>query len=261
MIENLTSNAIKFTDRGGVIISCVDSFCSGEEPRLEIHVCDTGLGIAEDDLERIFEPFAQVDETRTRQFGGTGLGLAIVKDLMEQMKGEVSVNSKPGEGTEFILKLPSAVEDTSDAMTDQAKAPKLLAGKRILVVDDFITNLQVAAGLLEFEGAVVSKAESGIQALEALSTEEFDLVVLDLVMPEMDGFAVLREMRNSSLALPPVIAATANSLLAGQTRCLDAGFSGYITKPLDAAELYSLCQDVMKAAAPAIETGAETRAS
>ena len=245
ILTNLIGNAIKFTERGGVRVvlrleagSARTSYC--------IDVKDSGIGIAADKLESVFEPFVQAESSTTRRFGGTGLGLTISRGFARAMGGDITAGSEPGQGTTFTLRLDAGAPDAAAlldpaALAVAADAPALRpAGlrwrfpqaPRVLVVDDGIENRQLVRVLLEETGLQIFEAENGQVAIDRVAAERFDLVLMDMQMPVMDGRTATRRLRASGCALP-IIALTANAMK-GFERELEAdGFSGYQTKPID----------------------------
>ncbi len=243
VLLNLITNAIKFTDTGfiEVAVRCLES--DGGSATIECAVRDTGIGIAPDKLATIFEEFTQADASINRRFGGTGLGLAISKRLVEQMAGEIGVSSVPGKGTTFTFRvsLPLAAtadlanlarhKDTSDCAVLIARLGRPL---RILLAEDNETNQLVFRKLMEGCDAEITIACNGRSALEAASREAFDLVFMDMRMPEMDGLAAARAIRalGGDWARRPIIALTANAFADDVKACRDAGMSDFMAKPI-----------------------------
>ncbi|MGJ3232277.1 MAG: ATP-binding protein [Oceanicaulis sp.] len=231
VLGNLVSNAVKFTGEGAVILAAEPGAGPNE---LVITVADTGCGMSEAELARVFEPFAQADVSTTRRYGGTGLGLSIVARIVDLMDGSLDAQSTPGEGSRFTVRL--ALPFAAPAKPEPAAAPVAPGprqGLRVLVVDDSETNRLVAAGLLRPLKAQVRLAANGREAVERAREEAFDLVLMDIRMPEMDGVAALKAIR----ALPgwaqaPIVAMTAN-VMAHQIKAYEAdGFNAVIAKPL-----------------------------
>jgi len=226
---NLASNAIKFTENGSVQIAV-----RVEGPSLTLEVSDTGIGIAPATLTTLFQPFTQADASTTRRFGGTGLGLAIVAQLVEAMHGQISVDSRPGQGSRFSVRLPAvACEAPAPDARPQATPT---AGLRILLAEDNPINSKVARLLLKSLGHQVTAVENGEQAVAAVSAGPFDLVLMDCHMPVMDGFEATRLIRLRDGA-PPVVALTAAAVPEEQQRCLDVGMMGVLLKPIDRQKL------------------------
>ncbi len=248
ILTNLLGNAVKFTERGGVSLRAEVLGKDAERLAVRFTVRDTGVGIALEARERLFQPFAQADASTTRRFGGTGLGLSIVRHLAILMGGEVSVRADLDEGSEFCVVLPLGVPPAregrgrrSGAVTEPT-GPRL-AGVRVLVVDDNEINLEVARQILLHDGAAVETRGDGRSALDLLreGPEAFDVVLMDVQMPGMDGNEATSRIRcELGLYELPVIALTAGALLAERKRALDAGMSDFVSKPLDPDTLVKL---------------------
>jgi len=243
IIRNLVGNAIKFTAAGEV---CLRVECLQQtEHRLDLRISvkDSGIGISEAGQQRLFQSFSQVDASTTRVFGGTGLGLAICKQLINLMGGEIGVESQPGIGSRFWirLRLPQAKPLTEDKEDVIASAAPPAAGGHVLLVEDNHVNQKVARIMLEKRGCSVSIAENGQQALDRIAREPFSLVFMDCQMPLMDGYEATRRIRQREAGLQvehlPVVAMTANTTDGERSRCLEAGMDDYITKPLEPKEI------------------------
>ena len=252
---NLISNAIKFTPEEGkisAVIECEESIA--ESVLLKCSVRDTGIGIPPDKLANIFESFSQVDASTSRVFGGTGLGLSITKSLVERMGGRISVESREGEGTSFsfILKLKSAsagaVHERSEASVGPDSRSLNFNGARVLLVEDNVVNQRLAQKLLERVGCNVTVAVDGSGALEFLSKELFDLVLMDCQLPGLDGFEVTRRIRRteSQNQEVPIIALTAHAMRGDRERCISAGMNEYVTKPIDKKTLYQTIEKMLQ---------------
>ncbi|MCP3957303.1 MAG: ammonium transporter [bacterium] len=238
ILINLVSNAIKFTAEGEVVVDVGVDEASETEAVLRLTVRDTGVGIPEEKQERIFKAFEQADTSTTRQFGGTGLGLTISRRLVEKMGGRIWVESQPGSGSSFHFTARFALMDEAAALRSLADGES--ERRRALVVEDNRINQVVAQGMLERWQIVSEIASSGTEALAALEEQAFDLVLLDMNMPDMDGFevtAAIREADRESGGHIPVIAMTANVLPGDRERCLEAGMDGYVAKPIEKAVL------------------------
>ena len=237
VIHNLVSNAIKFTDQGEVTIT-LNNMRDGP---FEIDVRDSGIGMTAEQLDRIFEDFAQADGSITRRFGGTGLGMSIVKRLVTLMQGTISVDSTLGSGTCVQVAFPLPVTDQTDAA--QPAAPANLTGLRLLVADDMRTNQMVVQALLANTGAQITMVDNGEQAVNTWMQGKFDAVLLDISMPVMDGPSALARMiqyaDSHSLPHPRAIAFTANVMHHQIEHYHAAGFVACIAKPLKKADLIS----------------------
>ncbi len=251
VLINLIGNAIKFTEAGEVAVSVGPAELHPGEATLRFEVSDTGIGIPPDRIERLFQSFSQADSSTTRKYGGTGLGLAICKRLVELLHGQIGVRSAAGHGSTFWFEVPLRPAPTARApQQDRAEASDtnrptrgdLLQGRRVLLVEDNRVNQMFAGEILRRAGIACRTAENGRQALEAVESEPFDLVLMDCQMPEMDGFEAMRRLRamerDGRLAGHlPVIALTASAVQGDRQRCLDAGMDSYISKPFDAESL------------------------
>ena len=239
VLLNLLDNAIKFTDAGEVRVHMgsagPDSLC--------IEVSDTGIGITEAGIGRLFSPFSQVDPSKTRRYGGTGLGLVICRRLVELMGGEIGVRSVPGQGStfHFTLRAPACPAGAEpDAVDPRSPVPDLdrsLSARlpaRILLVEDNAINQKLALKVLERMGYAADVAGNGLAALQALERQPYDLVFMDIHMPQMDGLEATREIRQRRGAhgSPWIVAMTADAMRGDRERCLDAGMDDYIAKPM-----------------------------
>ncbi len=241
VLLNLVGNAVKFTDRGGVSVSV---FLLGrKDGRLQVRfdVRDTGIGIPMEAREHLFTSFTQADSSISRRFGGTGLGLAISKRLVELMGGEIGVESEVGRGSRFWFTLPFAVADHLPE-EDHEPPPAPSRVLDVLLAEDNPVNRTVAERILGNAGHRVTAVADGAQALSVVQTRPFDLILMDVHMPEMDGFEATRRIR----ALPPpvgripIFALTANVMAGDQERCVQAGMDGYLAKPFRPSDLLSL---------------------
>lgn len=244
-VENLLSNALKFTSSGGVLvaISC-DPAVEGKI-KLKIHVKDTGIGMTKEQKDKLFQTFQQADSSTTRRFGGTGLGLAISRRLARMMGGDVTCASKEGEGSIFTLSFEAGVPESARKLTPKEHEDVALTSPRkvgslqdvrALVVDDNGINRRVARVFLEPLGIVVTEAANGIEALEMLEGEDaFDVVLLDMHMPVMDGPETIQRIRASGEEWDdiPVIALTADAMSGDRERYLKMGMTEYVSKPIE----------------------------
>jgi signal transduction histidine kinase/CheY-like chemotaxis protein/ABC-type nitrate/sulfonate/bicarbonate transport system substrate-binding protein len=270
ILTNLTGNALKFTTHGEVILRVEVVAQTPTAVQLRFAVCDTGVGIAADKLGRLFTKFSQVDSSTTRVYGGTGLGLAISKQLAELMGGEVGVTSQVGQGSQFWFTVrlgqaparqPNAPARAHPATSVTAKLR--LRPARILVAEDNITNQQVAVGILKKLGLRAEVAANGLEAIQALATLPYDLVLMDVQMPELDGLAATRQIRDSQSRVlnhqVPIIAMTASALQGDRELCLAAGMDDYVAKPIAIAALIATLEKWLPPAdenPPAVAGGA-----
>lgn len=240
VLLNLLSNAIKFTEVGSVTL-----FASRQGAQLVFKVSDTGIGMNEEQLSRLFKPFQQADGSTTRHFGGTGLGLAITKRILELMGGTIQVESRPGAGSSFEVSVPCipAVSQTENpALVGMSAAgDKPLAGLSILAAEDDPVNQAMLEAMLIEEGARVVMVDDGSQAVERVSREgrnAYDLVLMDVQMPQMDGLEATRRILALAPSLP-IIGQTAHAMPEEKAQCLAAGMVEHIAKPLESASLVS----------------------
>lgn len=242
VLSNLVSNALKFTQKGGVMVSVKVNSTSGDKVSVDFSVKDTGIGISEDDLEKIFNSFSQADGSITRKYGGTGLGLSISKMLVGLMGGELLVKSRLGEGSDFHFTLPFKVAQTIMSINgmeeDIEYVPEVAYPLRVLVCEDEKINQKLFKRLLLKQGHNVELAENGIQAIEKLKSMAFDLILMDIQMPIMDGLSALSVIRNELKSDVPVIAITAYALKGDREKFLAAGMNEYISKPINIREFY-----------------------
>ncbi|HTU26862.1 MAG TPA: ATP-binding protein [Pirellulales bacterium] len=243
VLINIAGNAIKFTAAGHVTITTRLRLPETTTPKLVVEIADTGIGIPAEKIAAIFDPFTQADSSITRQFGGTGLGLAISRRLTEMLGGSIAVESKVGRGTTFTCEIDTGplagvrllenVRTLADVRASvPATVPLPVLHHRILVVDDGDTNRKLIQLVLGRVGARVEAAENGRQAVERATTEPFDLILMDMQMPVMDGYEAAATLRERGVTVP-IIALTANAMKWDEQRCLDAGCSGYLSKPID----------------------------
>ncbi|MBS0356025.1 MAG: response regulator [Proteobacteria bacterium] len=250
VLINLLSNAVKFTEAGEVAVKVG----RGDGQELLFSVRDTGIGIAAAAQRHIFDAFSQEDTSITRKFGGTGLGLSICSRLIELMGGRIWVVSAPGAGSTFHFTLPcrtAAVADTAAPASSAATPPEEAAasGARVLLVEDNPVNQRLAQVLLQKRGYAVSLAENGADAVDMVGAGHFDVILMDMQMPVLDGLEATRQIRSLEQAAGqprvPIIAMTANAMNGDRERCLDAGMDDYLTKPIKAQELYERIEGML----------------
>jgi CheY-like chemotaxis protein len=233
VLLNLVGNAVKFTETGRVAVVATVSDAGAGRMRLRIGVHDTGLGIAPEVQARLFEPFAQADGSISRRYGGTGLGLAICRRLLDRMGGTIGVRSTPGEGSEFAFELVLPVGRAPPARGNAAVAA---TGRklRILLAEDNATNRLVAVTRLEGMGHRVDAVPGGAEAVRQVQEVAYDLVLMDVMMPGMDGLAAARAIRTLAgpAAAVPIVALTANVFAEHRDACRAAGMDGFLGKPM-----------------------------
>jgi two-component system sensor histidine kinase/response regulator len=264
VLANLLANAIKFTSHGHVLLQ-IDEEARGEGcSRLHFRITDTGIGIPPEKHASIFDAFSQADGSTTRQFGGTGLGLTISANLVRMMAGEIWVESEPGAGSTFhftasfgtaALQAPPPV--VTERATASVRVPPPAAPRRcatVLLVEDNVVNQRVAVGLLARRGHAVTIAGSGREALAALEGSMFDLVLMDVQMPEMGGLEAtlaIRAREEGTGRRQRIVAMTAHAMTGDRERCLAAGMDGYLSKPIDRHLLFAVVeQDALVTTAP-----------
>lgn len=244
IITNLLINAVKYTDVGSICIVMTSEYLDDDNILLRIDVIDSGIGIARENIDAIFESFQKM-EVGDRSVQGVGLGLTITKKLVDKMNGTIEVSSELGRGSIFTVKIPQKIINRTPMGSYTRKVKRNMFEKkeefkapsaRILVVDDMAVNLKVTEGLLKKTQMTIITAISGREALDILERESFDIVLLDHMMPEMDGVEVLREIRKNDVDTP-VIVLTANALTGVREEYLEFGFTDYISKPIKPVEL------------------------
>jgi PAS domain S-box-containing protein len=249
VLLNVLANAVKFTSEGAVTVDATTRPREDESDLLRIEVTDTGLGIETSTIEAMFEPFTQADTSPRRRYGGTGLGLAIARELIELMGGSIGAVSSLGRGSTFWIELPLATAVATPLGSIQRAAERTPIVDRpwsnpplVLVVEDSPVNEVVAVRTLERCGCLAEAAGDGQQALEMLSTRQYDAVLMDCQMPGMDGYMATAELRRreSGLRHTPVIAMTAHATTNDRERCLDAGMDDYISKPIEHEQLIEI---------------------
>src|SRR6266480_3414001 len=239
ILMNLIGNAIKFTEQGEVVVSVTTALAADDVVQLRFAIRDTGIGIAPEHLGSVFREFTQADSTMTRRYGGTGLGLAISQRLVRLMGGEITVTSEVGRGSEFSFTLPFAAE----VAAPRAAGLATLGGRRMLIVDDNQTNRRILRDMLATEGIKVDEASTAGEGLEAIreaakKRAPYDLAILDVQMPDMDGFQLATAVRaDRGLARTRLLMLTSAGQRGDGERCRELGIRGYLTKPMSRADL------------------------
>ncbi|MFM1887547.1 MAG: hypothetical protein RL026_2704 [Pseudomonadota bacterium] len=251
ILSNLLSNALKFTHSGGIEVRAALLVAAGSGQRLRLEVRDTGIGIPMRHIPRLFRAFTQVDASINRRYGGTGLGLAICGRLAEAMGGHISVTSEEGLGSCFVLELPlkgvapslpPAAEVADTGLHPVVGMERLV----VLVVDDHVVNLKLALAMLARLGVTADAVTDGSQALQAVQERAYDLVLMDVQMPVLDGLQAARAMRALPLARQPkIVALTAAAFESDRRNCLDAGMDDFLAKPLRLSTLRSLLRQLL----------------
>jgi len=250
IVGNLLSNAVKFTPRGAVAAQVGVDAKSGA---LRIVVRDTGVGIAPEKLPTLFEKFTQADNSATRRFGGTGLGLAICRELTQMMGGSIDVESREGQGSTFTVELPLERGAPAEAQGEAAEAHGDDGDLRLLAAEDNQTNRQVLQAVMDSLGIDIDIVPDGREAVDAWRTGGYDLILMDIQMPVMDGIDAAREIRRLEVEekrrRTPIVALTANALTHQIEEYLAAGMDGHVAKPIEIAKLYEAISTALTAAA------------
>ena len=253
ILVNLASNAIKFTEEGFISIAAACEPDGAGGPRVRFAVSDTGIGLSRDQLSAVFEPFVQADSSSTRRYGGTGLGLAISKQLVEMMGGEIGVDTQQGAGSTFWFTAPFAAASSSEpeAPTVRCARPAAVPPEcnnggpkprqpKILLVEDNSTNMAVALAQLSKLGYSGETASNGAEAVDAVRRTDYDLILMDLHMPVMDGFEATRRIRETERRHVPIVAVTADAMRGDREHCLRQGMDDYLSKPMRLRDLSGL---------------------
>jgi signal transduction histidine kinase/AmiR/NasT family two-component response regulator len=244
VLLNLLGNAVKFTPRGSIQVQAELLSASTEGYRLRFSIADEGIGISEEQQRKLFQPFTQASACTTRKYGGTGLGLAICKQIVELMGGTIGVRSRPGAGSVFwftvdVLPAAESTSEPSEEVVQAALAEARKADARILLVEDNPINQKVGLMMLKRLGYKADVASDGREALRIIESERYDLILMDVLMPEMDGLEatrLIRAMQGPGIQVP-ILAMTAGALGKDREACLEAGMSDYLSKPVREPEL------------------------
>jgi signal transduction histidine kinase/DNA-binding response OmpR family regulator len=249
ILVNMLGNAIKFTSKGAIHIDVKNQIVTAKHIRIGFTISDTGIGIAREKLSGIFERFRQAEDSITRKYGGTGLGLSIAKDLILLQNGEIDVESILDKGTTFNFVIPYEI---ASSKTEASKLPEIAASgypdwrdRHILVVDDNEMNQTLLRHLLKGWKLSFDIVTNGIEALDNLKTHRYDLVLMDIQMPVMDGYTAAEEIRLKLKLDIPIIAMTAHAFAREREKCLSFGMNEYVAKPIDQRELYRLIKEIL----------------
>jgi PAS domain S-box-containing protein len=250
VLVNLVGNAVKFTESGSITVSAEVTAVAGDQMVLTLAVTDTGIGIGEEKLARLFESFEQAETSTTRRYGGTGLGLTISERLVDLMGGDISVSSTPGVGSRFqftvCTSLPTGFAAPTTERLERRVSDISLEKRLILVAEDNPINQQLALEFLQRRGAEVHIAENGREAVNRATETDYDAILMDIHMPELDGFEAAAMLRDQSLEVP-IIAVSADALAGSRSAAIDAGCNAYVTKPIDFDTLLLALDDLLPA--------------
>jgi CheY-like chemotaxis protein len=270
ILLNLLSNAIKFTSSGSIEIKVRTKREEGDDVRLFISIIDTGIGIPADEINQLFKPFSQVDGSERRQLGGTGLGLVICKEFVNLMDGKIGVSSEEGRGSSFnfdikvkaqsatnakdsydgdvVVKELEETETTLLKRKDEIELTSARSEHHVLLAEDNLINQKVSIKILNRAGYIVTAVSNGAEVLEAIDKDKFDLILMDIQMPEVDGYAATKEIRmlSNGYSKIPIIALTAHALMGDREKCIEAGMNDYLTKPIIADKLIVKIDTLLK---------------
>ncbi len=245
IVSNLVSNAVKFTNQGKISLRAkTEKWIDETRLMVRIEIEDTGIGIAEEKQQVLFQPFSQIDHRDTRNFEGTGLGLSICRDLTTLLNGHIGVKSTKGEGSTFWFTFEAEIAGISDVSCQKPdnKEMKDIPSLRILLVEDKVVNQKVIGLILSSQGHIVTHAANGKQALEIFQPGYFDLVLMDIQMPEMDGITATRQLREKHNELPPIVGLSANAFEGDKEKYMAKGMDDYLTKPVRGEDFSVLTQ-------------------
>ncbi|MFC5374556.1 response regulator [Brevundimonas faecalis] len=265
VVQNLLSNAVKFTDQGEIRYVVRGRRISERRAGFEFTVMDSGAGISAEDLERLFQPFTQVDNSSTRRFGGTGLGLTIARRMAHIMGGDITVSSRLGEGSTFVLAIEGEVVEWSPAAEAEEADAAIEDGDHmnVLVVEDHPVNRMILEAWMGAAGHRIATAENGQAALDLARDQRFDLIIMDVNMPVMDGLTATRRMREGGgiNAETPVVVLSASARIEDHEAGLEAGADAYLNKPIDFRSLAALMAEAPRGRQALNQAGAEAEAA
>ena len=254
ILFNLCGNALKFTEQGSITVALAYLEATRQ---LRYRVTDTGIGMSEEEIGRLFKPFSQADSSTTRKYGGTGLGLCIARQLAQKLGGDVAVSSEKGKGSTFEftisigdidpLTMATSMRDMQDELIEpQERLPANSLSGHVLVVEDSPDNQDLIAKYLAKAGATVEVVDNGLQAVQKASADHYDLILMDVQMPVMDGLTATKQLRDAGYA-KPIVTLTANAMKEDRDRCLAAGADDYLTKPVDMGQFSKILKTYLKA--------------
>ena len=255
IMMNILSNAVKYNKENGYIYISCQEFTSEQEGRVTIEfICrDTGIGMTKDFQKRLFEPFAQEHTGSRTKFSGTGLGMPITKKLIEKMGGTITFESKKGEGTTFVIRIPFKIDQDADQREEQeAISEKSIKDLKVLLVEDNELNMEIAEFVIQNEGASVTKAWNGQEAVEIFKKsrpDEFDVILMDIMMPVMNGYEaakMIRALDRDDAKTVPIIAMTANAFTEDRLKSKESGMNEHIAKPIDAKLLVKVISEFVE---------------
>jgi CheY-like chemotaxis protein/HPt (histidine-containing phosphotransfer) domain-containing protein len=250
ILVNLIGNAIKFTHEGRVNVTIALHEKNDSGITLNFSISDTGIGIKNDMISEVFESFTQASVETSRKYGGSGLGLAITKQLLEMQNGKISVDSKINKGTTFYFSIPFGYSKSNHQLSPKGKKLKdyhgFLEGKKFLVAEDNRVNQKVIENVLQKAGAIADIANNGLEAINYLKGKrDYDIIIMDLQMPEMDGYAATKYIRNVMNIRIPIIAMTASALKGEKSKCIEMGMNDYLTKPFEFSFFYERINNLL----------------
>ncbi len=249
VLNNLVSNAVKFTNSGEISVSISAASFTANTVVINFSVADTGIGISPEESSKLFQSFCQIDGSFTRQYGGTGLGLVISKQLVELMGGKINLQSEKGKGSTFSFSLEFKIDSQEAVIIKEMPKPILVNTKaKVLIVEDDHVSRSVVSKMLAEHGFTVDLAENGLEALEMYSQNDYNIILMDIQMPKMDGVETTRHIRNKEVFFKhtPIVALTAFALSGDRERFLSAGMDEYISKPIVMDELFKIINSVLK---------------
>jgi PAS domain S-box-containing protein len=260
ILSNLTSNAIKFTEEGGVVVRISSTPIKSSKHKIKIEVQDSGIGISEENKALLFDNFSQLDNSSTKSYAGTGLGLVISKELSRLMDGDIGVESKPGIGSTFwfTFEAREATASSVNQSLDEGSETRMYRFigdvPDVLIVDDNMVNRKVAGEILKKYGCVVDTAADGFEAIDKVKSHNYDLVLMDIQMPDMDGITATRNIRALNLErTPPIVAMTAYSMQGDDVKFMEAGLDDYLSKPIKSKLLINKVRQWVKKEAIPVE--------